>query len=180
MIIHANFIWEFILKFDPVLRDCTNWVQLEHDYIGKVLVSCGVFRGCSKHRLLKHSSKHSSQSIMVQAFLRVQITSVEDNFWECNPSCRDVQTKGQLEDAEWPLGVPGSQLSPHSGQSHVPSLLAVLAQGTPSGRGCHIPLEKEQTQLFTESQQDGLSQSRRFLCHTFRPAIQSRMVKRAD
>lgn len=136
----ANLIW--------VPRDCTNWVQLEHDYIGKVLVFSGIFRGCSKHRLLKHSSKHSSHSITLQAFLRVQITSVEDIFWECSPSCGDVQRKGQLEDAEWPLVVPGSQFSPHSSQPYVPSLLAVLAQGAPSGRGCHIPLGKEWTHLY--------------------------------
>lgn len=76
MIIHANFISEFILKFDPVPRDCRNWLQLEHDYIGKVLAFSDIFRGCSKHRLLKYSSEHSSQTIMVQGFLRVQITSV--------------------------------------------------------------------------------------------------------
>lgn len=115
-----------------------------------------------------------------QASLRVKITSVEDNFWEHSPSCGDVQTIGQLEGAERPLVVPGSQLCPHSTQPYVPSPLAVLAQGTPSGRGCHIPLGKEWTQLSTESQQDGLSQSRGFLCHTFRCAIQSRRVKRAD
>lgn len=120
-------------RFDPVPRDCTNWVQIGHDYVGKVFVFHGIFRGCSKHRLLKHSSKHSSQSIAVQAFLIVEIISVKNNFWEHSPSCGDVQTKCQLEAAEWLLGLPGSHLSLYSTQPYVSSLLVVLAQGHPLG-----------------------------------------------
>lgn len=43
--------------------------------------------------------QNSSQGIVVRAFLRVQITSVEHNFGEHSPSCGDGETKGQLEAA---------------------------------------------------------------------------------
>lgn len=84
----------------------------------------------------------------------------------------------KLQNGHWLYLDPSFPLTAHS--LIVPSQLAVLAQGTLSGRDCHIPSGREWTQLFTASQQNGLNQSRRFLCHTFRPAIQRRRVEPAN
>lgn len=59
----------------------------------------------------------------------------------------------KLQNGHWLYLDPSFPLTAHS--LIVPSQLAVLAQGTLSGRDCHIPSGREWTQLFTASQQNG-------------------------